>query len=533
MRSIYHGGFEGVVNNFYQERSSLQFQMDYPELLEDGDEGDLLDTSVFFSTNYAFRKTIDGWDDWDGGFNRANQMVLSDVNQNIIYIGGTFTQLGSVPVLTNRFGYYDIATQSYGTLFAGAGANNTVNDVVVRSNGDVWICGSFTSIDGVASTYIAVYVESTGTWTPAPFVLPGTAYGMAIDHENNFLYVVGTDGGGGYVYQVYLPTLATTDFTSVARAVGSTAQCYDVVVNKDGSITVGGSFTSINGVSANSIASHTNGVGNWVSLGDGLTLASGNPFCSSMLYGDDGILYVLGYFDTADNISAENIASYNGTAFGAMGGGVDNNTAKLNALTWHDGWIYALYAGSGCSCANDITTAINIGKWNGTNWMHIDTTPTNMYKMIFDNLGNQYFSTATGNDHYSSGIATVTNSGTANAYPVIEIKGELVTPGAHDWSDRLLWIKNESTGKTMYFDLPFYEDEIITIDLRRGRYKIISNTRGNITGNLLPSSELVDFYIAPGDNSISCLVSNDGTPSPLISRIYWQIPHEYIEGAVF
>lgn len=73
-------------------------------------------------------------------------------------------------------------------------------DTCRDSNNDIWVCGDFTSIDGVACTGIAKYVVSTGQWVAGP-TIPGTAsdvfnvtarlQSIAVDDNDN-VYIGGS-----------------------------------------------------------------------------------------------------------------------------------------------------------------------------------------------------------------------------------------------------------------------------------------------------------------------------------------------------
>lgn len=530
LRSIYQGGFEGVVDNLYQERSSLQFQMDRPEILEDGEEGDTVGTYEYSATysRLARRTPSAGWDDWDNGANNDIHCMKFDQLSGRVYVGGQFTSIGSAPLATNRFAYWDVEEETWGTIFAGAGANGTVHDIAIQSNGDVWICGAFNLIDGAASRGVAWYDVSTSTWYPLPAALPATSRAFSMQFASNGydLYIAGDwNTADGWVYHIDGLTHASTDLTAGGRA---TTGCYSLDIDRKGDIYVGGTFTTINAVNANNVAMYNGTV--WAPLGDGLEVAAGAVVCNSITFGDDGLLYMAGRFDTANNLDAEGICSYNGEVFSQLGAGVDGDLGLWpRRHKWHAGSMYVTMSGAGCSCPPDRPTALHYATWNGTNWSHTDISPTSWIAVTeFDNSGNQYIGgtfTVAG----TSSFVTIDNSGSAKAEPVIVITGDPVTPGWPTGQGTLLWIKNESTNQLILLDLDIQDHETLTIDFRRGKKRITSSIRGDVTGFVLPESDFANFAIAPGENAVSVLVDS----VDLTSHIYWQIPHDYIGAAVF
>ena len=74
-------------------------------------------------------------------------------------------------------------------------------------------------------------------------------------------------------------------------------------------------------------------------------------------------LYAGGEFTTAGGVSANNIAKWNGSAWSALGTGM-NGVSTVNALAVIGG---DLYAGGYFTTAGGVR-ANNIAKWNGSVW---------------------------------------------------------------------------------------------------------------------------------------------------------------------
>ena len=128
----------------------------------------------------------------------------------------------------------------------------------------------------------------------------------------------------------------------------------------------GGKFKSAGGMPVNYIAK-------WDGLTwskPGTTGLDGNV--QAMAVFDDGLgggpaLYVVGNFSTADGVTVNHIARWNGTSWSDLGGGI---TGTVNALAVHDdglGGGPALYAGGHITFAGG-TPVKNIAKWDGIQW---------------------------------------------------------------------------------------------------------------------------------------------------------------------
>lgn len=81
----------------------------------------------------------------------------------------------------------------------------------------------------------------------------------------------------------------------------------------------------------------------------------------ALAVGEDGWLYVGGYFETAGAISASNVARWNGSTWQALGAGLSD---RVHALTFHDGELIA----AGDFIASGATAVSRIARWNGTSW---------------------------------------------------------------------------------------------------------------------------------------------------------------------
>jgi hypothetical protein len=155
------------------------------------------------------------------------------------------------------------------------------------------------------------------------------------------------------------PTFSDANWVSMGGILGVNGVVRAALVDGFGNLYIGGSFTIVGGVFATNIA-RWNGT-DWSALGAGL--GGGQPYLPTVyaLAASGNDVYVGGWFTTAGGTAATNIAKWNGSAWSALGVGVN-------------GYVYALatlgndvYAGGWFGAAGGIA-ANQIAKWDGSTW---------------------------------------------------------------------------------------------------------------------------------------------------------------------
>lgn len=270
-------------------------------------------------------------------------------------------------------------------------------------NRELYLGGSFSSIEGVAANKIA-------KWDGLNWSAVGTgisnAAGMSVNDlyvYNGELYVGGFFNTAGGISANNIAKWNGVNWSSLsvglASSNGSGVKCF---ADFNCELMIGGYISGTKGTTVNRVAEF-NGY-NWSSLGGG----AGFIALSLAKWNND--IYVGGFYSTIGNISTHNIAKWNGTTYSDLDGGTDGNVtamavyngelyvggafqnagsvnspyiAKWNGFVWDtvgaglNDAVYALavyngelYAG-GVFSASGAQTMNNIAKWDGTSWIPV------------------------------------------------------------------------------------------------------------------------------------------------------------------
>ena len=118
---------------------------------------------------------------------------------------------------------------------------------------------------------------------------------------------------------------------------------------------------------------------------------------------------------------------------------------------------------------------------------------------------------------------TVTNNGSKAAYPIIVFERSGGT------SATVNYIKNETTGAVLWMDYDLLDGEKITIDLTPRSKSIKSSQFGDVLHACLRPSDFGSFSLLPGDNSISILIDEAGSPT-ITAYMQWRNTHWSADG---
>lgn len=307
---------------------------------------------------------VDGGLDGDQ-FDYIVDMVLA--SNGDIYIIGTFDSVNGVAntqyIARLRAGVWE---SIYTTGFAGS----TPESLALSADETyLYVGGRFTSIDGVANTSaIARLNTSTDTWSAMGTgitLLPGGLVRKIDPKADGSVYVSGSfSAAGGVSHTDGLAKWTGAAWQAVSASdISPTGGSIGVAVEIDGSIYVAGSFTQIGGLAGTTrLAKLTLATDTWSIIGvpdSGIADMAVSP--------DHTILYAVGSFTDFDGEAMSYAAQFDlaGETWSAMGTGL-NNIAHSCTIDW-DGSLYVTGDFTG---AGSIST-VYVAKWSGGDWVSI------------------------------------------------------------------------------------------------------------------------------------------------------------------
>lgn len=252
---------------------------------------------------------------------------------------------------------------------AGLMMNDRVNSMAVYKD-TLYIAGDFTQLGlgiTVPANHIAKWDGSTLTPVPSNTAMTGPVHALCV--YNNELYAAGSESGGN-------ASILCKWNGSVWATVITLDNRVQTMLVYNNALYVGGQFTTVGSLSASKIAKYDGT--NWGALGSGM---NNNVYALAEYKGN---LYVGGSFSSANG---NNISRWDGNTWSAVGSGLGDWCLSL--ASYHG----RLYAGG--TFITSGTTACNyIASWDGTSW-----------KGLGLGLGNNCFALGVYNDSllYASG----------------------------------------------------------------------------------------------------------------------------------
>jgi len=198
-----------------------------------------------------------------------------------------------------------------------------------------------------------LYARENGVWEEfGDGVFPPTDSGGRLwrNPHNGYIYVI-VDNGATYDLK-YWDGGAWVDVGSFDASASSRDSIY---FDNNGDIYIGGSFTTVDGVTVNGIARY-NGT-TWMSLGAGITAGTEVTAITKL---PNGNLVIVGQFTEVDGVAAVAVAQWNGTVWAPMGTINWVDTPFHLAVSPMDGSLYmsgSMYFG---------TSLAGLVKWNST-----------------------------------------------------------------------------------------------------------------------------------------------------------------------
>jgi len=490
----------------HYDKFGLGFLAPDPLWRELGESAAVLDVADSATLRYvAGRLRATGqWDDLGLTNNPATGGAIRAIKYNPvdgrIYVGGIFTSMNGVPG-RNYAAAYDPATDTWYTLGAGGAVNGAVYAIAIAPNGDVYYGGAFSNLGGGDGDYVAYWDISAGAWVPVAAGGTATVHALAFGLDGT-LYLGGDFtnwAGTGANYAVkYVPGSGYAVMDAGNELNGSV---WEIAVHPNGDIYLGGLFTTFGATTCNY----------WVRY-DGtdyqVISTSLNGNVNGLDIGRDGMVYVGGSFTSPTSY----IGMWDGQQLIDMGGGTD-------AAVWFikvgpDGMVYA--AGS-FDEAGGIALADYVGRWNGYSWAHLDLDLPGsnlVYCLevatvdpIVERNYDLYIGFDVGGVSTIAGLVTVSNDGTAPAYP------RMVVTRTGGTGATLASMRNEMTGKELLFDYSLLYGETLVIDLAPTAKSVVSSMFGARMDAVLANSDFGQFCLLPGENPITCFVIEAGGPT--------------------
>ena len=264
------------------------------------------------------------------GLNAAAVYALAVSSTGDVYMGGDFAEAGGTTA--NKVAKWNgLAWSALGAGFAVGVSGGDVMALAVADNGDLYVGGGFTQAGSTAATGVAKWNgtawSTLGTGT-ANGVSGGAVYTI-LPVGNGEVYVGGefSQAGGAPANSVakWSGTAWSTLGAGVANGVrygGQSAAVLALATTGNGEVYVGGTFNQAGGIAANQLA-RWNGT-TWDIVGQGTTNGVGPGAVTALAFARNGRLYVGGVFTRVGGIAASQVASWDGTAWSALGTGLNN-----------------------------------------------------------------------------------------------------------------------------------------------------------------------------------------------------------------
>jgi uncharacterized delta-60 repeat protein len=275
--------------------------------------------------------------------------------------GKVLAQMGSV--LFNGFTKSGISRFSTdGTLdtsfhYAGTGAKPSVDAMHILPDGKILIAGGFTNVNGIAKQGIA-RLNADGTLdTSYSLTLTGSlSLGRILPSPGGKLLLVGAFTSIGGINTTNIARLhpdgtPDTGFVSATVLPGLQADTRALVrpiVQADGKIVIGGTFTNVGGLSRNGVArlnadgsldtSFDPGTG--VSLGFDTGGATTVPTTYSLVQQPDGKILIGGSFYNVNGVQQQNLARLNGDGGPVVSQSTNAGNITLSVVTSGTGLTY-------------------------------------------------------------------------------------------------------------------------------------------------------------------------------------------------
>lgn len=516
----YLGGLGNAINNFNSELSTIELEMHRPNIMSvreyTSGQVNIPDSEV---TNFIAYRTRDGaWSNLSLGVTGGAVLAIMPHPNGTIFVGGSFTTAGATSA--DFCAIYNPATDTWSNI----NSSDTTFGAAVRAfalgpDGEVYIGGDFTNAAGNANADRICVVSATGGSLAALGTGISTGDVRAIKVLGQKVFVGGTFTGAGGVGSTN--SIAYWDLvTSVWNPLGTGATTGNGVYAIDGrgnTLYAGGTYTGMGGVANTTrIASFNLVSTTWSAMSTG---SDGSVF-AILMHQKNNSVYVGGSMTTLGGASINNIGLWTGFTFEPVGasttfaGGsqvIATLAYDFEGDLWAGGTFTSLLSG------NLIPTP-NVARLAGSVWVMGNFEDTAVINALsFTKTGTMYIGWNTDVNPTTGTQMTITNTGSARTYPRLffQANGEPV---------RIYGMENVTTRKKIYFNYTMYNDEIIYIDFDPIKQSMVSEANGDISYTVLAGSDLASFYLIPGENVLEFMINTGGE-----MHIWWKNAHALLD----
>lgn len=454
-------------------------------------ESNILDHYTSTTTDMIFAKIAGSWSTMgtaqSSGVGTAVYAVLD--TGNYIYFAGDFSNFRSQANYDHIFRY----NKTTGSLEdVGTGANGAIYALAEDALGNIWAGGAFTTIGGVNSNLVAYYDGSS--WNAVSGLSAGggqVVYALAIARGGT-VYAGGSNIMTGGTHDV--AAWNGSSWTGIGSFTGGTfGNVRALALSRNGTLFAGGNFSSAGGTSANNIAQYSGSGTTWTALEAGTSPSSAITF--ALEFDDNDLLYIGGNFTAAggDTLNAA-LCAWNGESFRALGYAGAGGSA-VYSITHRDG---LLYIGTSANVASFTNSPLIVFDGSSYRTFGLSSTSSSvLVRAVAVSAAGDVFvgfvpAGTSGTTFTHSDATTVTYSGSARAHPIIDIQWEDSGTAAN-----IYFVKNETTGATIYMNYALAEGERVTIDTRPHKMTVTSSLYGDLWDSVDRASDVEEFFLLP------------------------------------
>lgn len=519
--AAYAGGLDGERTNLPVATRGISFTQFLPYVVTHDAGANLTPQTTFSAYYMALRSPGGVWsalgsDITSVGVGGTSLRAALFGRDQYLYVGGDFGQVGGVSN-TRGIARWDLTTNAWSAMGTGAAASGIVNVLLLDPAGNVYALGGFTSMGGAAtSNHAARWNASTNTWVGLNAPVAVNYFQTGVFGPDGTLYAVDDAG----VIRTYVPSTGT--WGTLGTPAGGVVLA--ITLGRDNNLYVGGSFTSISAVSMTRVGRYTLASSSpaWQALNG--TSPTGTVY--GLATGSDALIYAA--TDTTPYFYRYN--GQNWTSLGSLG------PAGNGALGVAPGSQGTLYVWGNFSTANGIALPETAVAWNGATTVPLDmdmpNASTPRVQVMAQRADGTLFVGRFNNDTVNppdSGTTTaavtttVTNTGTAETWPVIRITGP------SSGTARIYQIINQTTGVPIYLNATINAGETMILDLNPTNLTFTSDFQGNLIGSILPGSMASAFRLQPGANSISTFIGS----SSVTVTMTWEVRNLSLDDSLY